>query len=174
TIEAYSRRLCDQIKTEEPILIGLSFGGMIAVEVAKWITTEKIILIASAKSRKEIPFYYKLAGFLKLHKLLPAKLLTRPNRLAFWLFGTTNKQEEKLLSDILAETNPVFLNWAIDKIINWKNTITPENIWHIHGSADRILPIAFIKPNVRVSHGGHFMALNKAKELSDLILQEIS
>ena len=45
-IEHYSKRLTEQIGTSRPVLIGLSFGGIIAIEVAKVIDTEKIILIA--------------------------------------------------------------------------------------------------------------------------------
>ncbi|MGB4775107.1 MAG: alpha/beta hydrolase, partial [Daejeonella sp.] len=70
TIEVYAKRLTSQITINKPVLIGLSFGGIMAVEVAKQINTEKIILIASAKIRQEIPFYYRFAGKLSLHKLI--------------------------------------------------------------------------------------------------------
>jgi thioesterase domain-containing protein len=49
-IEDYATRILDQITTVNPTLIGLSFGGLIAVEVAKQIETDKVILIASAKT----------------------------------------------------------------------------------------------------------------------------
>jgi surfactin synthase thioesterase subunit len=44
SMNAYADRLLLQIKTKRPILIGLSFGGMMAIEVSKLIETEKIIL----------------------------------------------------------------------------------------------------------------------------------
>ena len=69
TIENYASRLIRQITEPRPILLGLSFGGLISVEIAKQIETEKVILIASAQTREEIPLYYRLAGKLKLHKL---------------------------------------------------------------------------------------------------------
>ena len=62
TIEQYATRLLDQITTTKPTLIGLSFGGIIAVEVAKQIDTEKVILIASAKTKNEVLFYYRFDG----------------------------------------------------------------------------------------------------------------
>lgn len=71
TIENYASRLLDQIKTKKATLIGLSFGGIMAVEVAKQIEVEKVILIASTKTKKEIPFYYRFAGLLGLQKILP-------------------------------------------------------------------------------------------------------
>ena len=52
TIEHYTTRLLDQITTTKPILIGLSFGGIIAVEVAKQIDTEQVILIAKLGQNK--------------------------------------------------------------------------------------------------------------------------
>ena len=73
-LEHYGTRLLDQVTTAKPILIGLSFGGLMAVEVAKQIDVEKTILIASAKTKNEVPFYYRFAGHLGLHKLLPSRL----------------------------------------------------------------------------------------------------
>ena len=100
TIENYATRLLPQIKTDKPILIGLSFGGIMAVEVAKQINTEKIILVASAKTKSEIPFYYRWAGKLGLHDLLPSKLLKQSNFITNWFFGTTSAFEQQLLKTI--------------------------------------------------------------------------
>lgn len=73
-IEDYAKRLTTQIHTEKPVLIGLSFGGMMAVEVAKLISTQRIILIASAKTYTEIPFYFRWLGYLKMHKIIPTQI----------------------------------------------------------------------------------------------------
>lgn len=169
TIEAYAKRLTAQITSEKPILVGLSFGGIMAVEVGKIIETEKIILIASAKNKTEIPFYYRFAGLLKLHKLIPTKLMKKSNFFSFWLFGITNEDNKKLLTAILKDTNENFLKWAIDKIVNWENTTILENIKHIHGTADRILPIQFTKSDVQIIDGGHFMTIDKFEELNSVL-----
>ena len=55
SIEAYALRLCAYITTPNPILIGLSFGGMVAIEIAKHIPTQKIILIHQQKANKKFP-----------------------------------------------------------------------------------------------------------------------
>jgi pimeloyl-ACP methyl ester carboxylesterase len=126
TIENYATRLLDQIRTTKPTLIGLSFGGLIAVEVAKQIDTEKVVLIASAKTKKEIPFYYRFAGQLRLHKLLPTRLLKSSNFIKNWFFGTSSTFEKQLLKQILIETNPTFLKWAIDKVARWTTERRPQ------------------------------------------------
>lgn len=168
-IEAYAKRLTSQITNNKPVLIGLSFGGIMAVEVAKQIDTEKIILIASAKTKQEIPFYYRFAGKLSLHKLIPTKLMKQANFLNKWFFGTENKQDKQLLKEILRDTDPVFLKWAIDKIVHWNNETVHKNLIHIHGTKDRILPFRYISCDIIVKEGGHLMTVNKSEELSQIL-----
>ncbi|GAB3512250.1 hypothetical protein GCM10027341_52750 [Spirosoma knui] len=169
TIEEYAKRLTQQINTARPILIGLSFGGIMAVEVAKLIATSKVILIASAKTRQEIPFYYRLAGQLRLHKLLPTALLKRPNIVSDWFFGVHSQEDKQLLAAILRDTDSHFLRWAIDKIVTWTNQKPPQNLTHIHGTADKILPFRYIASDLMVIGGGHFMTVNKAGELTKAV-----
>jgi pimeloyl-ACP methyl ester carboxylesterase len=173
TIEHYATRLLDQITTTKPTLIGLSFGGLIAVEVAKQIDTEKVILIASAKTKKEIPFYYRFAGQLGLHKLLPARLLKKSNFITNWFFGTSSTFDKHLLKQILIDTDPTFLKWAIDKVARWTNQNQTKNIFHIHGTSDKILPLSFVKCHSTIKNGGHLMTLNKADELNQILRQQI-
>lgn len=169
SIENYASRLLSQINSGKPTLIGLSFGGMMAMEIAKQIETEQVVLISSAKTRREIPFYFKWIGFLRLHKIIPAPILKKSNSITNWIFGVTTEREKELLKIILSETNPIFLKWAIDKIVNWRNTLIHENIVHIHGSADKILPIEFVTCNFKIDSGGHLMVLDKAEEISVII-----
>lgn len=162
-----------QIHSEKPILIGLSFGGIMATEVAKHIETEKIILIASAKTKHEIPFYYRWSGILKLHKMVPAKVMKKANFFSFWLFGIKKENDKQLLRAILNDTDPHFLKWAIDAIVNWKNTIEPQNYVHIHGSSDKILPLQFVKADCIIEGGGHFMTINMPDELNFVIRESL-
>lgn len=169
TIEEYALRLSKQIIEENPTIIGLSFGGMIAIEVSKLVNPTQLILLATAKNRKEIPWYYKTAGKISLHKLLPARLLTRSNAISNWFFGTIDAFDRNLLKEILRETDPVFLKWAIDQIVKWSNETVIKNTIHIHGTNDRILPKRFVNADYSIENGGHFMTVNKAEEISLLI-----
>lgn len=167
SIEAYTQRLLSQIDSRTPILIGLSFGGMIAVEISKHVNAEKIILVSSAKTRREIPRLFRWAGFFRLHKIIPTRLLKRSNRLVDWYFGATTKSEKMMLKEILRDTDPVFLEWAVDKIVRWKSTSAPINLIHIHGTADKLLPMT--NCDFEIQGGGHLMILNKAEEISRLL-----
>lgn len=173
TIENYATRLLDQITTPKPTLIGLSFGGLMAIEVAKQIETEKVILIASAKTKKEIPFYYRFAGRIGLHKILPTRLLKKSNFITNWFFGTSSSHDKKILKQILIDTDPIFLKWALDKVARWTNIAQTENVFHIHGANDRILPLSYLNPNEIIKNGGHLMTLNKTTELNNILRQQL-
>jgi pimeloyl-ACP methyl ester carboxylesterase len=174
TIEHYAGRLSAQIKTPTPVLLGLSFGGIMAVEVAKLMPTRQVILLSSAKTRREIPFSYRLFGALKLHKCLPSRLLKTPNPVTDWFFGVQTPEDKALLAAILTDTDPVFLAWAMDKIVQWKNMKIPANLTHIHGAQDRILPISHVRADITIVQGGHSMVLNQAGALSEILARELA
>ena len=174
SIANYAKRICSQISHKNPVLIGLSFGGIMAVEVDKLIEAERVVLIASAKKQQEIPWYFRVAGKLKFHKLLPTKMMKMPNIFSYWFFGIESNSDKKLLKKILKDTDATFLKWAINAIVTWTNKIPPTKVFHVQGTSDRILPIKYLKIDVKVDKGGHFMTLNKAEELSEIVRKEIS
>ncbi|WP_235830379.1 alpha/beta hydrolase [Paenimyroides tangerinum] len=171
TIESYAKRISEKLSDENPILIGLSFGGILLMEIAKIKRYQKIILIASAKDKFEIPLIYRLLGKLKFNRLIPKSILKKPNPILFWLFGAKTIEEKKLLCEILKDTDPDFLSWAINEISNWKNKTIPKNVVHIHGNKDKIIPFKNVKSNYIIQNGGHLMTMNKADEIQKLILE---
>ena len=170
SISDYTKRLTAQITAERPILIGLSFGGIIAVEIAKNMATEKVILISSTKNQQEIPFYFQIFRWLPIYLLLPARFMLWLGQLfAAWFFSLESVDERQLLKAILFDTDARFMKWAIHQVVTWKNELIPENIYHIHGESDRIFPYQFVHEDFNVKKGGHFMIMNQAEYISDLI-----
>ncbi|GCC52590.1 hypothetical protein SanaruYs_28270 [Chryseotalea sanaruensis] len=76
------------------------------------------------------------------------------------------------MGEIINDTDSQFLWWAIDKIVNWRNTTLLTNLIHIQGTYDKILPIR--TSNFKVNNGGHLMIVNKGKEIGDLINKILS
>ncbi|MCP4441839.1 MAG: alpha/beta hydrolase [Aureispira sp.] len=174
SIEDYAKKLIQQIDTtKDIILIGVSFGGIIATEIAKLINVEDVILISSAKHFSEIPLVYRIAGKLRLHKILPTKVLKWANPFTYFFFGMQSKDEKLLLKTILKNTESSFLKWAIDKIVNWKNITYRTNFVQLHGTKDRILPLPKKKNIIKIEHGGHLMVYQKSIEISEIINQTL-
>lgn len=170
----YTKRIAKNIQHEFPILIGLSFGGIVAIEVAKIINVKQVIILASVKTKYELPSYYRVAGRLQLNKVLPSFILKKHNCITNWFFGANTKEEKELLEAILDDTSTIFLKWAINETLNWKNTSRLENIVHIHGNSDCILPFRYVKADYCIKQGGHFMTVDKASEIEEIILEIIN
>lgn len=102
-----------------------------------------------------------------MHKWIPILFFKQNNIITNWFFGITSLDEKTLLKQILKDTNPKFLTWAIDKIVSWSNQNAPTNLIQIHGNKDRIFPITFINTEKIINHGGHFMILNKSFEINN-------
>ena len=168
----YAKRLLPQITTENPIISGVSFGGMIAVEMSKLIDYQKVIIVSSAQTKNDIPWIYRFLGSLKIHRFIPSFILKSANFVTYWLFGVSTFEEKKLLKAILNDTNIHFLKWALTAISTWKNETMNDDINHIHGDNDKILPFKNIHSVVvKIKNGGHLMILNKSAELSKIINQ---
>lgn len=169
TLSAYAQRMRQEIPEENPILMGLSFGGMVCTEIAKQIPVKRIILISSIKSSQELPGWMRTVATLRLHKIIPLKStkLTEPLQNRF--LGVTSDEDKKVAANYRRGVDIKYINWAVNEALNWKNNWQHPYIFHIHGDNDRMFPIKNIKPTFIIKNGGHFMIMNKAAEVSTCI-----
>jgi pimeloyl-ACP methyl ester carboxylesterase len=176
TLIQYAKRLCDKVDTSKPfILIGTSLGGIIAIEMARIIHPDRVILISSVKHRGELPGWIRSMKHLRLHRLLSGDSFVR--------FSSANIQRlitkrdtavAKLLIDMHASADPDFVSWAINEVVNWGGTDDyPQGIIHIHGTRDRLFPHSRIKNAVHIKGGSHVMGLTQAQDVNAALLQAL-
>lgn len=169
----YAQKIIPQIKEENPVLLGLSFGGMLAVEIAKIHPVKKIFLVSSAKTKEELPQYGTFFRTLILSRIIPSFLYTVPNTVTYNLFGAKLPDEIQLLKGVFEDTDGKLMKWAMRAITLWRNETYPEPLVHIHGTADKILPMENIHANYLIEGGTHIMIYNRAQEISDIIAKEL-
>jgi len=173
-LESYADRLAISIDTSTPFyLIGLSFGGMLATEIAKKLKPLHTFIISSTPVFKELPWYYRMAGSLSLQKIVPVSLLKRGNNIGLKFLGATTREETALLKQLVIDSDPIFMKWALTSILSWRNNERPQNLTHIHGTTDNILPIRYNKPDITIEGGGHFMVYANAETISRLIVSKL-
>lgn len=172
TLKEYAIRMASSITEDEPVILGISFGGMIAQEIAKLRPVKKIILVSSVKSRTELPRHLRITGKLRLDKLFSVKKIPE-NEKAFAIankrLGAFTEDEQKMANTYRRSANLNYVNWSFDKILNWKNSECPEDTIHIHGNKDRVFSIRNIKPTHIIQNGTHMMVWNRADEISKII-----
>ncbi len=173
SLEAYAKRMAEFVTESNAVLVGVSFGGIMAQEMSKFLTVQKIILISSIKSSKELPPMLKVLEKTHLYKLFPSKYISSFEQYATYAFGDFVKKKVKLYKKYLSVRDVLYLDWAIENVLKWNQTEPLKNTVHIHGTNDHIFPIKYIKDCIPVENGTHVMILFKAKTISNLITKAI-
>lgn len=171
-IENYAKRMCERVEHKNPILVGVSFGGIMVQEMNKIINCKKIIIISSIKSRNELPNRLKIAQKTKVYKLFPSKIIENIEEYERYFLGDYLKKRAELYKLYLSVRNADYLEWGIYNVLNWKQEKPLKNICHIHGNKDEIFPIKNIKNTIKINDGTHIMILNKAKKISQILEKE--
>ena len=169
SISNYAMRMTDNITHKNPVLIGVSFGGIMVQEMSKYIDTKKIILISSVKSNNELPKRFKMAKFTKVYKFFPTKIVSNFEDYAKYFLGKSLKKRAEIYKKYLSVRGKTYLNWSINSILNWKQEKPQNNVIHIHGTSDHVFPIKNIHNAIEIEGGTHVMILTKAKKISKII-----
>jgi pimeloyl-ACP methyl ester carboxylesterase len=174
TLKTYAQKLILQYNMSPlSIVIGNSLGGMIAVEIGKIIPLKKVILVSSIKTVDEAPRYFTFFRALPLYKLIPGTVMTSMGPLAKFVFGRMSDEDSRLFNDMLKNSSPVFIKWAMKAILAWDNKIVPPNTYIITGDNDAVFDYRRIKDAIIVKGGTHIMIFDMAREISELLKQLI-
>jgi len=171
----YIRRFAKQINTGGSFaIIGTSFGGIMAVELARILNPDKLIIISSVKCRAELPPYVRIGKYISLFRSSTGLMYNRVNRILLKILRLGIQQ--KFLDTVIEMSQNAdedFIRWAIDKVMKWENKNYPHRILHIHGTYDALFPIIFIKDCVRIEGGTHTMVIERADEINKLVLAHL-
>ena len=169
SLPEYAHRLAEVIDDSVPFaLLGLSFGGMIAIEIAKKKKPQHLILLSSIPHPGQMPKLYKFGKFIKVYFWFPFGLFKKNVKLTNKLFGIKGNAHQRIMHNVMEKTDTGFLRWAIRAILTWENAETvPHN--RIHGTHDRILPLLKAEPDYLIDDGTHFMVVVKAGQISRII-----
>jgi pimeloyl-ACP methyl ester carboxylesterase len=163
SLSEYAQRISKKVTHENPVLIGVSFGGILVQEMAAFINVRKVVIISSVKSNLEFPRRMKVAKTTKAYKLIPMNLILNLENLAKFSFGEKINHRLKLYEKFLSVRDIGYLQWAVEKVILWDRTIPDEKVIHIHGDMDDVFPMKYIRECIVVKGGTHIMILNKYK-----------
>ncbi len=162
TLQDYAKRMAKKITHEDAVLIGVSFGGILVQEMKPFLKVKKVIIISSVKSNTELPRTMKIAKTTKAYKLIPTQLVENIESLVKYTFGSSIiKKRLKLYEKFLSMRDKVYLDWAIEHIVNWNRVAIDTSIIHIHGDADEVFPMKYIKNCIPVAGGTHIMIITK-------------
>lgn len=174
TMTSYSKILASQIDTTESfVLVGTSIGGMFAVEMADFLEPTKVFIIASAKTRNELPPRYKFQRTVPIHKLVSDNVIRKGTRILQPIVEPDSKCDQNVYQAMLDDKDSMFMKRAVEMILLWDRTDYSDRVVHIHGDKDHTLPLRCVEANYIISGGSHMMTYTRAMEIQDLIESEL-
>jgi len=165
----YAKRLSENIDTNDPIhLIGVSFGGIIAQEIAEIIPVKKLILISSFYSNEYIPSIFKILVGLKLNHLFFPQIICHFSFFNNFSFGVKEKEDKKLLKSIIRDTPRDFFIWATNSLVKWKSHHCQSSFISIHGTKDHVIPF-YKNCDLNLVGAGHFGIFTHSQNIIQLL-----
>lgn len=159
TLRDYTLRIATTIDAREPFALGgVSFGGMVAYELAGLLRPRVLVLIASARTPLAVP--------------RPLRVLERVLRpLPDWLFDLGRPlyplgigrsrhlpaEYRRIMWDMLDDAPMRQIRGGCAAIMAWRPAADPPcPVIHIHGARDRVIrPPAYA--HVSIADGGHLI-----------------
>ncbi|MDO6760062.1 alpha/beta hydrolase [Tamlana sp. 2_MG-2023] len=161
SISNYALRMTKHIKHENPVLLGVSFGGVLVQEINKHISVRKLIIVSSVKTKFELPKKMQLARVTGAYKIVPTQLASKIDVFEKYAFGKVLVKRLELYKKYLSVNDPKYLSWAIKEMVCWDQEAHESDIIHIHGDKDPVFPIQYISNCITIPDGVHIMIINK-------------
>jgi len=169
SLENYSLRMAESIKTDEPFyLVGYSFGGMIVQEINKHFPAIKVILLGSLKSSSEKSLFFKFLKLTRIYKIVPISFFTHKNFLSYAFFRKMYSRRLPDLFEYFTVRDPYYLKWSIHQVIQWKGK-KQDNTLQILATKDLVFPIKHCRPEFVIQNATHLFPVTHYSKLSALL-----
>jgi len=158
TLTAYAERFAQHHGIgASDTLVGVSMGGMVAAALVQRYPRCRLILVSSGTSISQTA--------LLVRWLAPWAGLV-PFGLVRWLPVGLMPARLRLPMAMAVAQDPAFIRWACAALRYWPGVPRPVGTISIHGSADRLFPLARQSHvDITIRGGGHLMILDRVDEV---------
>lgn len=163
----YAGRMAANVRPADDaplILGGVSFGGMLAYEMARHLKPHAVVLIASCRTRRGLRPVYRAGR--RLLPLIPvrawdvAKLLAGP---FVRLQAGVPAGRRKLAVAMFRESDSRFMHWVLRAILHWHpHPLEGTPVCQIHGGRDLLIPARRVEADQVIPDGGHLINVTHA------------
>jgi pimeloyl-ACP methyl ester carboxylesterase len=169
TLAQYASEFIKQINTTMPVnILGVSFGGMLCIELAGQIETNSVVLISSCKNRKELPAHIRALKYVPVHRWISERqhrfIASKSRKIVGF-----PKNYLPIFRRMIYAMPPHYFTRCIDMIVKWDRSRTEVKVEHIHGDHDLLLLHKKIKGCHTIHGGTHAMIVTKADEINALL-----
>ena len=179
TLSDYAKRIAEQISMKENSslhLVGLCFGGVVAMEIAQHIEVKSIVTMNVPGDSKDIREEFRNAVQIgsKMPLTVLKGLLAMKGPSFYQEKEELNDEQTAVLSDMMKGLNMEFLRWAAVASAEW-NQPTPFEFscphLALHGGKNQIIKTPKVMKTERLQEAGHLIPLTHFDELSSRLEQ---
>lgn len=170
SIPAYASRLGLTLGNEQPTIVcGLSFGGIVAQELANCLNASACLLVSTIRTPTELPPWFRI-----LRSFRPTILMALTQAVGNLAMGWPRSFKTAAtwrLSKLGGESG-AWHRWATTAVLAWQPS--PEigriPIVQIHGDRDQTFPLRYHKScyvKEVIPGGGHNLTLTHSQEIAN-------
>lgn len=144
SLAEYAKRWSKKFSSKPKIIVGISFGSQVAIELAHHLDVKKIIAISGFSSseqvsnrfRRQVRWGLRLPNF--MIRFVARKFLVS----AFAKTENLNFEQCEILKKMADDIDLDFFRWASKAAADWKTNQLPScQIIEIHGEYDLVIPL---------------------------------
>lgn len=169
SLVAYARRLAGTLserQQERLIVAGVSFGGVVAQEVAACLSARACVVISSICSPAQLPPWQR--SIRPLARMGGMRVLDAIGSIAGQWPASLRSGSTVQLAKFAGPANR-WRRWAMTALMQWSPTPHAVPTLHIHGDQDMTFPIQFVRPHIVIHGGGHLLPLTHPQEIASAI-----
>lgn len=173
SLETYALRMARGVELNgNDVIIGLSFGGLIAREIALKKRFKKLVLISSFRSASDLRFLPRIGLKFRAYKVVPNWGYRRLKGIAQTYFGGKSREGKILLKRMLDKTDYRFTKWAFNQIKSYQYRDHGELAVHnILGDRDPLISRWSGGSDHVIEGGNHFIIFERAEEVNRILQQ---
>lgn len=174
SLASYASRLAARVRESLPsdqrplILGGVSFGGMLAAEMAPLLNPQAVVMIGSELHPGEIAVSLKLMAMAGRWMPTPSGPAARVMARTFIRrLGPMTRDQRRFLETMIDAVPYSFLQWATGAIFGWGGVRkVASKLVRLHGEHDRIIPFPKADLVHKIAGAGHLPSVSHAEEVN--------
>lgn len=172
SLQAYAKRMAEpMLDFQGPkLMIGISFGGVVAQEISTFLPLDGLILLSTFKKGDERPWFFSIGEKIPVYSLLRGKLRYHFLPMMGPFIGIPDKEDQLLLQDMFMSASISHRIWGASQIVKWRGVDLNMPWLHVHGLEDRVFPASNISYASMIKGTGHFMVSQEAEQVANLML----
>jgi len=180
----YARRWALQLKPapgdDRPLFLGgVSFGGMVAMQMARHLRPTAVILIGSCRSAAAKPNRWQVVR--RVSDLIPNRFLGRHvlSLAGLWVsfLDQLDSTHRALLVRMAADSDPHLIRFGGHACADWQFMSQDEPdfppIHQIHGRLDSVIPLHLGDPDTIIPDGRHLIHFSHPQTVNRYIMDVI-